>query len=82
MAFTNMVTLSLVRIYKEKNDAITSYADYSRYLLWGNIEVSDSQINLLIDVDTRNDEKHARPPSSPRKKSPKSKDYSSLILLQ
>ena len=52
------------------------------YLLWRDIEVPDPQIYLLVNVDTRNDEKHPRAPRTTGEKTPKSEDDCSLILLQ
>ena len=46
-----------------------------------NIEVPDPEINLLVNIHTRNDEEYARTTCSSRQKTTKPEDDSSLVLL-
>ena len=51
------------------------------YLLWGNIEISDSQINFLININTGDNEEDTGTSGSSWEQSTKSEDDGPLILL-
>ena len=51
------------------------------YLLRGNVKVSDSQINLLINIHTGNDEEDSRAPGTPGQQAAQPEDDCPLVLL-
>ena len=51
------------------------------YLLWRNLVGGSPQVNLFIDIDTGNDEEHARPPGSPGQQPAQPEDDCPLVLL-
>ena len=52
-----------------------------RYLLRWDLECCSPHVNLLVNIDTRNDKEDSRPPGAARHKSAKSEDDCPLILL-
>ena len=51
------------------------------YLLWRNLIGGSSQINLLVNIHTGNDEEDARPPGSPGQEPAQPEDDGPLVLL-
>ena len=52
-----------------------------RYFLRWDLECFSSHVNLLIDVDTGDDEEHPRPPGSPCQQPAQPEDDGPLVLL-
>ena len=52
-----------------------------RYLLGGDLVSCCSQINLLVDINTGDDEEDSRPPGSSCQQPAQSEDDGSLVLL-
>ena len=50
--------------------------------MWWNLVVVGPHVHLLVGVDTGEDEEHSRAPGSTYQKTTKSKDDSSLVLLE
>ena len=90
MAFTNTVTLSLVRIweqhfiYSEVNRIKTLLI---RYLICGHLLRRDivgdrPHVDLLVDVEAGDDEEDPGPPGAARHQATQPEDDCSLVLLQ
>ena len=58
-----------------------AYKINKTYLLWRNIKSLSPHINLLVNVDTRNDEKHTWTSGPAWQQAPKTKNNRPLILL-
>ena len=81
MAFTNTVTESLVRIWRDMTLHLMKIIDVSDYLLRRNIVSWCPHINLLIDIKTRNHKEDPRTPSSSLHQSAQPEDDGPLVLL-
>ena len=82
MAFTYTVTLSLVRICKAETSAVRLEREgEGENLLWWNVIGLSPQVNLLINVNTRDDEEHPGTPGFSSQHSAQSEDDRSLVLL-
>ena len=81
MAFTNTVTLSFVRIWDTPG---YSELEQSRlaYLLRRNVVGGSSHVDLLVNIQARDDEEHSRAPGTALYQSPQSEDDGSLVLLR
>ena len=58
-----------------------SFQWYLSYLLWWYFKSLTPHINLLVDINTRNDEEHPRTPSSSRQQPTQPEDDGPLVLL-
>ena len=82
MAFTYTVTLSLVRICKAETSAVRLEREgEGENLLWWDVIGLSPQVNLLINVNTRDDEEHPGTPGFSSQHSAQSEDDRSLVLL-
>ena len=87
MAFTNTVTLSLVRICKCVSSQSQSMMKsrvlrwYQYYLLWRNLVCVCPEVHFLVHIHTGNHEEDARAPGSSWQESAQAEDDRSLILL-
>ena len=86
MAFTNTVTLSLVRIWEHDSYSCVGggYKSYDTksHLLRGDFESLWPHVDLLVHIHAGNHEEDAGPPGSPRQQPAQPEDDRSLVLLR
>ena len=78
IALTNTVTLSLVRIWGR---FVLSSSCCETDLLGGHVVGGRPHVNLLIDIDTGDDEEDPGTPGSPGEEAPQPEDHCTLVLL-